>query len=404
MKSKLLVMIADNITAADVSNKSDISYLSFDGKRSMPITDKASIDKAIEHIRDFYNVDNFEEDTDVIIVYNKLSSEMIDHFAGSFVGCDKIGVIPAANMIPEIIRNKKAELPVELSFDQSLFRIGVFDNDLSTHIDVELNDLLFLYYVDSDYFDGVSKKELDELTKQLNSSNKDNSSLKKQNNQLSEQIKNLKAEISSKNDEIKKLKLSQVNLQAKIDAVEKEKRLMSERSIVRVNIPNNVWDSIEDWNSEHKRDGRVYVFLHTPNFSSVKKGECISKGLRVSFSKSVNLDKEPVATNDSSNVLGLGLCRAAPAVSAIMPMDFVKLSNLFDRNGVKHSNFGKGLDIVIECAIKAEKTGEVFRLIKETDKITEQNQAIAVIGNENDTREDIDKWLVEIGRSDLKCV
>lgn len=385
MKSKLLVMIADNITAADVSNKSDISYLSFDGKRSMPITDKASINKAIEHIRDFYNVDSFEEDTDVIIVYNKLSSEMIDHFASSFVGCDKLGVIPFERIIPEIIRNRKAEPPAVLNFDNASFDFGEKNNVQPVHIDVELNDLLFLYYVDSDYFDGVSKKELYELTEKLKASNKDNSSLKMQVSQLSEQIKNLKAEISSKNDEIKKLTLSQVNLQAKIDAVEKEKRLMSERSIVRVNIPNNVWNAIEDWNSEHKRDWRVYVFLHTPNFSNVKKGELVAKGLRVSFSKSVN-----------SNTISM-----ISALSAI-PSESVMLSNLLRSRDVYHSNFCK--DKVIDCEIKAEKNGNVFRLIKETDEIKEQNQAIAVIGNENDTREDINKWLVEIGRSDLKCV
>lgn len=72
MNIKLLIMIADNIKAVDVTNENDIDPLSFNGMRSMPITDDRSLDKAIELIRDGYSVNTFESDTDVMIVYDKL--------------------------------------------------------------------------------------------------------------------------------------------------------------------------------------------------------------------------------------------------------------------------------------------------------------------------------------------
>lgn len=85
--------------------------------RSMPITDDRSLDKAIELIRDGYSVNTFESDTDVMIVYDKLSSQMINRFAASFNGCNKIGVIPILNLIPVIIRNKGRGLPIKVTFD-----------------------------------------------------------------------------------------------------------------------------------------------------------------------------------------------------------------------------------------------------------------------------------------------
>lgn len=60
--------------------------------------------------------------------------------------------------------------------------------------------------------------------------------------------------------------------------------------------------------------------------------------------------------------------------------------------------------IVLDCEIKAARKGKIFRLIRETDEITEKHQAIAVIGNMNDSSDDIDRWLAAVGKNDLKCV
>lgn len=107
MKSKLLIMIADNITAADVTNINDISYLSFDGKKSLSIIDNNSILNAINHIKDFYSIDCFEKDMDIMIVYDKLSSEIINYLSESFTGCDRLGIVPFESIALIIVRNKK---------------------------------------------------------------------------------------------------------------------------------------------------------------------------------------------------------------------------------------------------------------------------------------------------------
>lgn len=402
MKSKLLIMIADNITPADVSSIDDISFLSFDGKRSMPISDKKSLDKAIGHIRDFYNVETFEDDTDVVIVYDKLSSEMIEYFAASFVGCDKFGVIPFGRIIPEIIRNRKAELPAVLTFDHSSFNFGETGSSQSAPIDVELNDLLFLYYVSPDYFSDVSSAQLDELMQQLEASNKEKKELNEKVSVLSEQVKNLGVSLSNKIAEMDQIKKDYEKLKAQVDAENAKKRKLTERSIVYLVIPDNVWNARNDWNAEHKdKYDKARLYMNQPCLSGkIKKGQEIA-GLFWSFTK---LSSSEIGNLQFANPNDMNHGR----VSAIISNDYLFKRNYLNKRGISGLNYSRNLNTIITtingCCLISESDGRLFRLIKETDEITEQKEAIAVIGNESDTREDIDKWLAEIGRSDLKCV
>lgn len=417
MKSKLLVMIADNITAADVSSIDDISFLSFDGNRSMPISDKKSLDKAIGHIRDFYNVETFEDDTDVVIVYDKLSSEMIEYFAGSFVGCDKLGVIPFANIIPEIIRNRKTELPAVLTFDHSSFSFGETESSQPAHIDVELNDLLFLYYVAPDYFSDVSSTQLDELMQQLEASNKEKKELNEKVSVLSEQVKKLGASLSQKIEEAKKLESSLKHLEGLAEAENARRKLLAERSIVYADIPDDIWNAYVDWNNDEYigKISKAYLYLFAPKLSGdVVSGEKVTSFFW-SFSR---LEKSELLKNQSVNLSVISeifeknsslsfshLTKSAFGVAEkARPVARKSIDEKYLQNkGIKASYINDKL-IVFDYKVNAEKSGKLFRLLKETDVIKTQNQAIAVIGNENDTREDIDKWLAEIGRSDLKCV
>mgnify|MGYP001114509071 CR=1 FL=1 len=217
MNIKLLIIIADNIKAVDVTNENDIDPLSFNGMRSMPITDVRSLDKAIELIRDEYSVNTFESDTDVMIVYDKLSSQMINRFAASFNGCNKIGVIPILNLIPVIIRNKGMGLPIKVTFDGRTYPFlgNIADEQNIPSIDLELNDFFFLFRVNPDFFDELSKKENIKLQNRFDKLQNEYSSYKEEVKKFAEQVKELTAnatemekEISLKNEEINIGKLS----------------------------------------------------------------------------------------------------------------------------------------------------------------------------------------------------
>lgn len=413
MNIKLLIIIADNIKAVDVTNENDIDPLSFNGMRSMPITDVRSLDKAIELIRDEYSVNTFESDTDVMIVYDKLSSQMINRFAASFNGCNKIGVIPILNLIPVIIRNKGRGLPIKVTFDGRTYPFlgNIADEQNIPSIDLELNDFFFLFRVNSDFFDELSKKENIKLQNRFDKLQNEYSSYKEEVKKFAEQVKELTAkatemetEISLKNEEINRLKLTLESCQAQINAKNANDQLLSERSIVYVDIPNNIWDALTDWNRNNSEHAHLY--LHAPKLSgAVVNGTSIAT-LFWSFSR-LNADQIIERQRfDKNNAYYL----FEKKINSLMySLDNIKLDDnrcgyLKNRSVNINSDYVTADFIVLDCEIKAAKKGKIFRLIRETDEITEKHQAIAVIGNMNDSSDDIDRWLAAVGRNDLKCV
>ena len=84
-------------------------------------------------------------------------------------------------------------------------------------------------------------------------------------------------------------------------------------------------------------------------------------------------------------------------------LDDKKRNYLNDRRvNIKKEDYLTANFIVLDCEIKAARNGKIFRLIRETDEITEKRQAIAVIGNMNDSSDDIDRWLAAVGKNDLR--
>ena len=414
-------MIADNIKAVDVTNENDIDPLSFNGMRSMPITDDRSLDKAIELIRDGYSVNTFESDTDVMIVYDKLSSQMINRFAASFNGCNKIGVIPILNLIPVIIRNKGRGLPIKVTFDGRTYPFlgNIADEQNIPSIDLEPNDFFFLFRVNPDFFDELSKKEniklqnrFDKLQNEYYKSQNEYSCYKEKVKKFAEQVKELTAkatemenEISLKNEEINRLKLSLESCQAQINAKNANDQLLSERSIVYMDIPNNIWDALTDWNRNNSEHAHLY--LHAPKLSgAVVNGTSIAT-LFWSFSR---LNADQIIERQRFDKNNAYLCYLFIKKNSQMhSLDNIKLDDnrcdyLKNRSVNINSDYVTADFIVLDCEIKAARKGKIFRLIRETDEITEKHQAIAVIGNMNDSSDDIDRWLAAVGKNDLKCV
>lgn len=415
MNIKLLIMIADNIKAVDVTNENDIDPRTFDGMISMPITDDRSLDKAIELIRDGYNVNTFESDTDVMIVYDKLSSQMINRFAASFNGCNKIGVIPILNLIPVIIRNKGRGLPIKVTFDGRTYPFlgNIADEQNIPSIDLELNDFFFLFRVNPDFFDELSKKENIKLQNRFDKLQNEYSSYKEEVKKFAEQVKELTAkatemetEISLKNEEINRLKLTLESCQAQINAKNANDQLLSERSIVYVDIPNNIWDALTDWNRNNSKHAHLY--LYAPRLSgAITTGMSIAtlfwSFFHLEAEQIIKLQQIDIKNSYWAYLYNIRLSINFPDVNDIT-LDDKKRNYLNDRRVNIKKDYLTANFIVLDCEIKAARNGKIFRLIRETDEITEKRQAIAVIGNMNDSSDDIDRWLAAVGKNDLKCV
>ena len=142
-----------------------------------------------------------------MIVYDKISSEIIKYLSESFSGCDRLGIVPFESIALIIVRNKNIALPVEVVFDGIVHAFGEKDSDELTRLSIVLNDLIFLYYSNEVHFDSVSKSEIIELRNQVDFYRSKYEDLYVQISDLKKELTIKNYEITKKNDELSKMKI-----------------------------------------------------------------------------------------------------------------------------------------------------------------------------------------------------
>lgn len=399
---KLIIMLTENISAANMK-KNEI--ISFDGYPKKQINGKDSLDETVEYFRDYYNVNSFSEtELDVVIVYSEIATDLVMYFAEKFSEAKSVSVLNLSIIAPVIVRRRKMKPPVKVSFMGSAVVIG--DNKNCTEIKADHTDLKFMFDSDNSFWEDESlllKNEIKMLEEQISELKKQISKKEAEINQKDGKIRDLDAILqnrekeknnnhstfdSAANNYIAKRKVTQETQKAEIRHTPKDGKY-----IIETNLPQEIIDFKKKW---EKSSCNIYLQIEKETGSSDIHSTGIAK-LVLNFGKcysylsggpfNVEQDIKPVLTQKGYRCI-VG--------------SFDKTKGGFRQGGYSNEDVAVLLD---NCcvSVKSDCYGKLFWLVTETDEI-ENNQPIAVVGLETDTCEDINKWLSISGMGNLRCV
>lgn len=117
----LIGMTEDTLEVVDISDAHNIEMIGIEGNERMKWESQADIDKFVEYIRDFYNIDSFEDICmNVSIIYADTDMEYLHYLYLQIKEAFRVNVIQTEQILPFVslsmglFNDKKKSICIEL--------------------------------------------------------------------------------------------------------------------------------------------------------------------------------------------------------------------------------------------------------------------------------------------------
>ena len=174
---KLIIILDNNITAINASNKNKSEIITICGEESIPLRGESSIDEVVENIKDYYSIIDFSgKCINTIIIKNKVSEKLAVYAFEKCAGSKDINIVNMLTLAPMLVRNKGLDLPASISLNGISYCIddnGVaLADNTDTATEITYDDLLFLFWVKPELLSS-NYKELAEYKDKCNNQSKE---------------------------------------------------------------------------------------------------------------------------------------------------------------------------------------------------------------------------------------
>lgn len=401
MNSKLIIFITSTeIYGYDITNLSDVSVISIDGDSRMKLDD-GPVSDFIEYIKDWYSIESFSEiDIEAAVIDCNSERTVLHELLSQLKDCISVSVYPlkAAVLYALIGKNGSAADGECVDYAGYTYKIscagGEYSVEEAEHSDSSImlsdSDFYFVFHMKA-VSGGADQAEVEELNAKCEELNVLVENIKKENTELNLKIKDITNENSNLRNELEKIKQQQ-KLAEELKKIKEQKESCRPR-IISSKIPDNLI-------SVQGRINRGYINLENQNNTYtgmfIKKDTIIACYVLEIQEVSLEDRKEFHAIAESGGLI----CNSNKAHQKIIFFNSIEpiISPLGRITEVYKDTF------LCTCKnnegnIQAPIDGKFFWLVTENDQI-KNNQPIAVIGNENDTIDTINKWLKETGHTE----
>lgn len=338
----LIGMTEDTLEVVDISDAHNIEMIGIEGNERMKWESQADIDKFVEYIRDFYNIDSFEDICmNVSIIYADTDMEYLHYLYLQIKEAFRVNVIQTEQILPFVslsmglFNDKKKSICIELM--KKHYR--VFQDKDKSYVcqkadsgkdvqNIPLSDLACFYYLTGSNIKGEDEvKQLNELWK----------------SKLKEEIRKCEEKC---NDKLEKMKNTNT-------ALEKELRAKIKK--------------LEEQLSNKKKDGERYFVTHhhTPVFNGFLADLMMFGDEKAFYTLSAKYANGQLV-KEGNEVGTIQLKRGDYSPSSVQPI-----------------------------SIEANHSGCIFWLFDKSEKEPD-GKNIAVIGTMQDTVDDINDWLARM--------
>lgn len=339
----LIGMTEDTLEVVDISDAHNIEMIGIEGNERMKWESQADIDKFVDYIRDFYNIDSFKDICmNVSIIYADTDMEYLHYLYLQFKEAFRVNVIQTEQILPFVslsmglFNDKKKSICIELM--KQHYR--VFQDKDKSYVcqkadsgkdvqNIPLSDLACFYYLTGSNIKGEDEvKQLNELWK----------------SKLKEEIRKCEKEC---NDKLEKMKNTNT-------ALEKELRAKIKK--------------LEEELSNKKKDGeRYFVTYHQKTmYDDFKK--------RLLMAHMISVDGNRYYALSAKYANG----------------EMVKEGDEVGTIQLKYDDYSSSSSTSV--SIEANHSGRIFWLFDKSEKEPD-GKNIAVIGTMQDTVDDINDWL-----------